>query len=87
MVTDPSPDLVAQWDDRSRMIIDSELRRLARRVPSLGPDDLLVIDEVLEEVAESLILAPLREAPQDAVPMLRLVFDTQQGDRDSSGQS
>jgi hypothetical protein len=83
MATDPRSDLVARMGMSSRRIIDAELRRLARRVPSLRPADLTVVDEALEEVAESLILAPLRHARQETVPMLRVVLDAQRGDRDS----
>lgn len=84
MATDPRSDLVARVGMSSRGVIDAELRRLARRVPSLRPADLTVVDEALEEVAESLILAPLRNARLETVPLLRLVFDAQQDDRDSA---
>ncbi|MDZ5443400.1 hypothetical protein U2F26_11745 [Micromonospora sp. 4G57] len=41
--------------------------------------DLDVIAATLEEIAESLLLARLRNAPQDTAPLLRL-FDTHRVD-------
>jgi hypothetical protein len=73
---DPTSDLVAQVHNHSRTVIDAELRRLARRAPSLRPDDLDVIDAALEELVESLILARLRNAPQAMAPHLRHLFGT-----------
>ncbi|WP_020574469.1 hypothetical protein [Actinopolymorpha alba] len=61
----------------SRTVIDAELRRLARRAPSLRRSDLDVIDAALEELADSLILVRLRNAPRDTAPLLRRLFDTQ----------
>jgi hypothetical protein len=58
----------------TRAIIDAELHRLAGRAPSLSPADLDVIDTVLEELAESVILAPLRNAPWDTVLLLTRIF-------------
>ncbi len=72
---DPSPDLVAQVHDYSRAVIAAELRRLARRAPSLRPDDLDLIGAALDELAESLLLARLRRLPQHAAGLERL-FDT-----------
>jgi hypothetical protein len=73
---DLKSDLVTLVHQHNRAVIDAELHRLARRVPSLSRDDLNVIDAVLEELAESSILAQLRKAPQDAVPLLTRLFGT-----------
>ncbi|MFE9694311.1 hypothetical protein [Micromonospora sp. NPDC005806] len=59
----------------SRAVIEAELRRLARKVPSLRPNDLAVIDAALDELAESLLLARLRSLPQHTARLKRL-FDT-----------
>jgi hypothetical protein len=59
---DPNSDLVALVHQRSRAIIEAELHRLARRVPSLSREDLNVINETLEELTETTILAQLRKA-------------------------
>jgi hypothetical protein len=61
---DPTSDLVAQVRHYSRTVIEAELRRLARRHPSLRPDDLKVIDAALDDLVESLLLSRLRNAPQ-----------------------
>jgi hypothetical protein len=71
---DPTSDLVAQVHNHSRAVIEAELCRLARRAPSLRPDDLDVIDAALDELAESLLLAQLRNAPQAVAPLLRSLF-------------
>jgi hypothetical protein len=71
---DPKSDLVAQVHSHSRAVIEAELCRLARRVPSLGPADLDVVAAVLEELSESLLLARLRNAPQATAPLLRRLF-------------
>jgi hypothetical protein len=42
----------------------------------LGRADLAVIDATLEELAECLIIGRLRGAKQDAVPVLKRLFDT-----------
>jgi hypothetical protein len=76
MPTDPVAQLVAEMHHRTRTVIDAELQRLARRVPSLGPADLAVIDAALEELAECLIIGRLRGAKQDALPVLKRLFDT-----------
>jgi hypothetical protein len=73
---DPTSDLVVEVHHRTRTVIDAELQRLARRVPSLGRADLAVIDDALEELAECLIIGRLRGAKQDAVPLLKRLFDT-----------
>ncbi|MFE9203437.1 hypothetical protein [Micromonospora sp. NPDC007230] len=57
-----------------RAVIDAELRRLARRAPSLSPADLDVVNTALEELAESAILAPLRNAPRDTAILLTRIF-------------
>ncbi len=72
---DPTSDLVAQVHNHSRSVIDAELRRLARKVPSLRRADLEVVDAALEELADSLILARLRNAPPGNLPLLRRLFD------------
>jgi hypothetical protein len=72
---DPTSDLVAQVHNYSRAVIEAELRRLARRAPSLRPDDLDVIDAALDELVESLLLARLRSLPQHTARLKRL-FDT-----------
>lgn len=71
---DPDADLVGLVHRHSRAVIDAELHRLARRLPSLSRNDLHVIDAVLEGLAESLILGRLRRAPQDAAPLLTRLF-------------
>jgi hypothetical protein len=78
MVTKPLPaiDLVARMHHRNSTVIDAELQRLARRVPSLSRADLDVVATALEDLSESLILARLRDAPQDIAPLLRRIFDT-----------
>ncbi len=80
MSTDPSPcdsasDLVVRVHQQTRTVIDAELQRLARRVPSLAGADLAVIDAVLDDLAESLIIGRLRGAQQDTVPLLARLFD------------
>ena len=68
---DPGSDLVAQVHKNSRRVIEVELERLSRRVPRLEPADTDVIDAaVLEDLSESLILHPLRNAPHAAAPLL-----------------
>ena len=71
---DPKSDLLALVHRHSRAVIDAELHRLARRAPSLSPADLDVINTVLEELAESAILAPLRNAPWDTALLLTRIF-------------
>jgi hypothetical protein len=65
MPTDPVAQLVAEMNQRTRSVIVAELQRLARRVPSLGPPDLAVIDAALDELAECLIIGRLRGAKQE----------------------
>jgi hypothetical protein len=72
---DRRSNLAAQVDSTNRSVIDVELRRLSRRVPWLGAaDNLAVIDAALQNLSESLILRPLRNAPHDAAPLLRRPF-------------
>lgn len=71
---DLKSDLLAAVRRHTRAVIDAELHRLARRAPSLSPADLNVIDIVLEDLAESAILAPLRNAPRDRAPLLAQIF-------------
>ena len=76
---DPDPgdptsgsDLIAQVHHHSHAVIEAELRRLARRDPSLRPDDLEVIDAALDDLVESLLLARLRSLPQHTARLKRL---------------
>ena len=71
---DAGSDLVAQVHKNSRRVIEVELERLSRRVPRLEPADMDVIDAVLEDLSESLILHPLRNAPHAAAPLLWRLF-------------
>jgi hypothetical protein len=71
--------LVAHVHNHSRTVIEAELHRLARRVPSLGSANLNVIAAMLEELSESLILARLRNAPQATAPLLWRLFGTEEG--------
>jgi len=71
---DPRSDLIATVHNNSRSVIEAELRRLSRRVPWLRSADLEVIDGALQDLSESLILRPLRNAPQDAAPLLQRLF-------------
>ncbi len=71
---DLKSNLLALVHRHTRAIIDAELHRLARRAPSLSPADLDVINTVLEELAESAILAPLRNAPWDTALLLTRIF-------------
>jgi len=73
MDTDPTSELVMQVHSHSRAVIEAELRRLARRNPSLRPDDLNLIDAALEELVESLLLARLRRLPQHTPQLKRLL--------------
>jgi hypothetical protein len=77
---DPRSDLVAQVHRHSRTVIDAELRRLARRVPSLRRADLDVIAATLEEIAESLLLARLRNAAGHRTAAAASLFDTRRVD-------
>ena len=78
---DPAVDLIAQVHNHSRRVIEAELQRLSRRVPTLGPADLDVIDAALEDLSESLILDRLRNAPRDTAPLLWQLFGTAAEDR------
>jgi hypothetical protein len=69
---EPTSDLVAQVHNHSREVIDAELRRLARKAPSLRPDDLDVIGSALDDLVESLLLARLRSAPQHSARLKRI---------------
>lgn len=73
-VDDPRSKLLALIHRHTRAVIDAELHRLARRAPSLSPTDLDVINTVLEELAESVIRTPLRNAPWDTAPLLTRIF-------------
>ena len=71
---DLTSNLLAQVHRHSRAIIDAELQRLARRAPSLSPADLDLVNTVLEELAESAILAPLRNVPRETALLLTHIF-------------
>lgn len=60
--------------DRSRLIIDAELRRLARRAPDLREGELDAVEAVLIELVERLVLAGLR-ANRHRADQFRLLFD------------
>lgn len=77
----PALDLIAQVHNDSRRVIDTELQRLSRRVPTLAPADLDVIDAALDDLSDSLILDRLRNAPHDTAPLLRRLFATTTEDR------
>lgn len=77
---DHASDLVAQVHRHSRAVIEAELRRLTRKVSSLGPADLDVIAAMLEELSESLFIARLRSAPQATAPLLWRLFDAPRQD-------
>ncbi|MGH3647649.1 MAG: DoxX family protein [Micromonosporaceae bacterium] len=80
---DPPSDLVVQVHHHSRTVIEAEMRRLARRAPSLQRADLDVIAATLEELAEALLLARLRNAPQHTAPLLRPLFEPAGPPRDA----
>jgi hypothetical protein len=69
-------DLIAQVHNHSRTVIEAELQRLSRRVPTLGLADLDVIDAALEHISESLVLRRLRNVRQDTAPLLWRLFGT-----------
>jgi hypothetical protein len=77
MITDPAAacdpafgeratDLVVRLQQRSRTVIDAELKRLARKASSLSQTDLEVVDAALDDIVETLLLARLRAMPQYA---------------------
>jgi hypothetical protein len=68
----PTSDLVAQVHKYSRAVIEAELRWLARSAPSLGPEDLDVIEAALDALVESLLLGRLRSLPQHTARLKRL---------------
>ena len=70
----PRLDLIAQVHNHSRSVIEAELQRLCRRVPTLGRAELDVVDAALEHLSESLILHRLRNAPQNTAPLLLRLF-------------
>ncbi|HEX6336927.1 MAG TPA: hypothetical protein VFZ85_08235 [Jiangellaceae bacterium] len=76
-------DLIARMHDHSRSVIDAEMQRLSRRVPTLGLADMEVITEALEHLSGSLILHRLRNAPQDTTPLLWRLFGTVADSRDT----
>lgn len=72
----PATPLIAQVQRHVRAVIDIELHRLARRVRTLQGADLDIINATLDELAESLLLARLRTAPQHIAPLLTSLFGT-----------
>jgi hypothetical protein len=70
----PRPDLIAQVHKHSRSLIEAELQRLCRRVPTLDGADLDVVNAALEHLSESLILHRLRNATQNTAPLLWRLF-------------
>jgi hypothetical protein len=70
------PELLDRLHHDSRRLIETELRRLSRRVPTLDADDLEVVGEALAELADALLLDRLRRAPSHAAPQLCLLFDS-----------
>jgi len=72
----PRLDLIAQVHNHSRSVIEAELQRLCRRVPTLDRADLDVVDAALEHLSESLILHRLRHAPGSTAPLLWRLFGT-----------
>jgi hypothetical protein len=85
MATDPSqparpraerapdaPTLAADVHHHCRAVIESELRRLARRAPCLHENELDVVDTVLDDLVESLFLARLRNTPQHTAQVAQL---------------
>jgi hypothetical protein len=72
----PGADLIDEVHNHSRRVIEAELQRLSRRVPSLRAADLDVIDKTLEDLSEALILDRLRNAPRDTAPLLWRLFGT-----------
>lgn len=71
---DDAPDLIAHVRDHSHAVITSELRRLAGKAPSLRPEQLTVIGKALDELADSLLLSPLRGMSEHG-NQLRGLFD------------
>ncbi|WP_157987866.1 hypothetical protein [Jiangella endophytica] len=59
---------------RSDAIIGREITRLAGRARRLGPHDLAVVEDALNELVERLVLARLRAVPHRAAEVERL-FD------------
>jgi hypothetical protein len=72
----PRLDLIAQVHKHSRSVIEAELQRLCRRIPTLDRADLDVVDSALEHLSESLILHRLRHAPRSTAPLLWHLFGT-----------
>ncbi|SDS87104.1 hypothetical protein [Jiangella sp. DSM 45060] len=60
---------------RSDAIIGRELTRLAGRARTLGPRDLAVVEEALNDLVEHLVLARLRAVPHRAAEVERLFDD------------
>ncbi|TDE09249.1 hypothetical protein [Jiangella asiatica] len=73
MVTDTTA-LAAEMRYRSAVVISAELRRLAGRARGLSETDLDILETALTDLAERLILAPLRACPYRADQFRRL-FD------------
>lgn len=67
-------DLPVRLRHDSRLVIETELRRLARRVPTLAPTQLDVVGEAMHDLAGALILDRLITAPSDVAPWLPTLF-------------
>lgn len=67
-------DLPVRLRHHSRAVIEAELRRLARRVPTLAPSQLSVVGEAMHDLAATLILDRVITAPSDVEPWLHRLF-------------
>jgi hypothetical protein len=56
-------DLLTEVSHRCDEVIETELTRLGRRQPGLSAANLLVIEQVLSELADKLLLDALRTKP------------------------
>lgn len=69
------PPAVERLRRRSDAIIGRELTRLAGRARALGPRDLAVVEEALNDLVEHLVLDRLRAVPHRAAEVERLFDD------------
>ncbi|WP_129668678.1 hypothetical protein [Phytoactinopolyspora endophytica] len=60
--------------DRSRVVIDHEMRRLSGRAHNLSRRDIAVIEAALDDLVERLVLTRLRGLPDQAEHLAKL-FD------------
>lgn len=56
-------DLLTEVSHRCDEVIETELHRLGRRQPGLSAAELVVIEQALAELADRLLLGPLRTKP------------------------